>query len=125
MGSRKPEYDMIPLRRIGQPEDVAEAAVFLASDKANDVTNSIFPVDGGRLTPWAAAVRGELIPSEEGSRCVFPFPGTVGSLFATCGVRSLAYGFLSVILGLYLDAHRFKHDVRSAGYSLRPLPAAR
>ena len=25
-------------------------------------------------------------------------------LFATCGVRSFAYGFLSVILGLYLDA---------------------
>jgi NAD(P)-dependent dehydrogenase (short-subunit alcohol dehydrogenase family) len=25
MGNRKPEYDMIPLRRIGQPEDVAEA----------------------------------------------------------------------------------------------------
>jgi MFS family permease len=25
-------------------------------------------------------------------------------LFATCGVRSLAYGFLSVILGLYLDS---------------------
>jgi len=25
-------------------------------------------------------------------------------LFATCGLRSLAYGFLSVILGLYLDA---------------------
>jgi MFS family permease len=25
-------------------------------------------------------------------------------LFATCGVRSIAYGFLSVILGLYLDA---------------------
>ena len=28
MGNRKPEYEMIPLRRIGQPEDVAEAAVF-------------------------------------------------------------------------------------------------
>ncbi len=26
-------------------------------------------------------------------------------LFASCGVRSLAYGFLSVILGLYLDAN--------------------
>lgn len=25
-------------------------------------------------------------------------------LFATCGVRSFAYGFLSVILGLYLDS---------------------
>jgi NAD(P)-dependent dehydrogenase (short-subunit alcohol dehydrogenase family) len=49
MGNRKPEYDMIPLRRIGRPEDVAQAAVFLASDKASYITNSILPVDGGRL----------------------------------------------------------------------------
>jgi NAD(P)-dependent dehydrogenase (short-subunit alcohol dehydrogenase family) len=49
MGNRKPEYDMIPLRRIGQPQDVAEAAVFLASDKAGYITNTILPVDGGRL----------------------------------------------------------------------------
>jgi len=49
MGNRKPEYDMIPLRRIGRPEDVAEAAVFLASEKASYITNSILPVDGGRL----------------------------------------------------------------------------
>jgi NAD(P)-dependent dehydrogenase (short-subunit alcohol dehydrogenase family) len=49
MGNRKPEYDMIPLRRIGQPEDVAEATVFLASDKASYITNTILPVDGGRL----------------------------------------------------------------------------
>ena len=49
MGNRKPEYDIIPLRRIGQPEDVAEAAVFLASDKASYITNTILPVDGGRL----------------------------------------------------------------------------
>jgi NAD(P)-dependent dehydrogenase (short-subunit alcohol dehydrogenase family) len=49
MGNRKPEYDIIPLRRIGRPEDVAEAAVFLASDKASYITNSILPVDGGRL----------------------------------------------------------------------------
>jgi NAD(P)-dependent dehydrogenase (short-subunit alcohol dehydrogenase family) len=49
MGNRKPEYDMIPLRRIGRPEDVAEAAVFLASDNASYITNTILPVDGGRL----------------------------------------------------------------------------
>jgi NAD(P)-dependent dehydrogenase (short-subunit alcohol dehydrogenase family) len=49
MGNRKPEYDMIPLRRIGKPEDVAEAAVFLASDKASYITSAILPVDGGRL----------------------------------------------------------------------------
>ena len=49
MGNRKPEYDIIPVGRIGQPEDVAEAAVFLASDKASYITNTILPVDGGRL----------------------------------------------------------------------------
>jgi glucose 1-dehydrogenase len=55
MGSRKPEYDMIPLRRIGQPEDVTEAAVFLASDKASYITNTILPVDGGRLNAMTGA----------------------------------------------------------------------
>jgi NAD(P)-dependent dehydrogenase (short-subunit alcohol dehydrogenase family) len=49
MGSRKAEYDIIPLRRIGKPEEVAEAAIFLASDKASYITNAIVPVDGGRL----------------------------------------------------------------------------
>jgi 3-oxoacyl-[acyl-carrier protein] reductase len=49
MGNRRPEYDMIPMRRIGRPEEVAEAAVFLASDKASYITNTILPVDGGRL----------------------------------------------------------------------------
>jgi meso-butanediol dehydrogenase / (S,S)-butanediol dehydrogenase / diacetyl reductase len=36
-----------PLRRIGQPEDVAKAAVFLASDDAEYITGTIFPIDGG------------------------------------------------------------------------------
>lgn len=36
-----------PLRRIGQPEDVARAALFLASDDANYITGTVFPVDGG------------------------------------------------------------------------------
>jgi 3-oxoacyl-[acyl-carrier protein] reductase len=58
MGSRKPEYDIIPLRRIGQPEDVAEAAVFLASDKASYITNAILPVDGGRLNAMSSGSRG-------------------------------------------------------------------
>ncbi len=54
MGGRKPEYDIIPLRRIGRPEDVAEAAVFLASDKASYITNTILPVDGGRLNSMSS-----------------------------------------------------------------------
>jgi NAD(P)-dependent dehydrogenase (short-subunit alcohol dehydrogenase family) len=58
MGNRKPEYDTIPLRRIGRPEDVAEAAVFLASEKASYITNSILPVDGGRMNSMSSASRG-------------------------------------------------------------------
>ncbi len=35
------------LGRIGQPEDIAWAAVFLASDEAGWVTGADFPIDGG------------------------------------------------------------------------------
>jgi meso-butanediol dehydrogenase/(S,S)-butanediol dehydrogenase/diacetyl reductase len=38
-----------PLGRLGQPEDVAGLAVYLASDESSWVTGSIFPVDGGYL----------------------------------------------------------------------------
>ena len=41
----------VPIGRIGEPEDVAYAALFLASDEASMVTAAILPVDGGmRLT---------------------------------------------------------------------------
>lgn len=37
----------IPLRRGGKPEDIAEVAVFLASDMAAYVTGQVIQVDGG------------------------------------------------------------------------------
>ena len=37
----------IPLERIGTPEDVANAVVFLSSEKASYITNTTLKVDGG------------------------------------------------------------------------------
>ncbi|MBB4837335.1 2-keto-3-deoxy-L-fuconate dehydrogenase [Sphingomonas kyeonggiensis] len=36
-----------PLGRLGTPEDVAELALFLASDRASWITGAIHPLDGG------------------------------------------------------------------------------
>jgi NAD(P)-dependent dehydrogenase (short-subunit alcohol dehydrogenase family) len=38
----------IPLRRIGQPEDIADAVAFLASDWAAYITGQLILIDGGR-----------------------------------------------------------------------------
>lgn len=37
-----------PMRRIGVPEDIANAVLYLASDEANYVTGTTLPVAGGR-----------------------------------------------------------------------------
>jgi 3-oxoacyl-[acyl-carrier protein] reductase len=37
----------IPLKRIGQPEDIAEAALFLASSSSSYITGQVIAVDGG------------------------------------------------------------------------------
>jgi meso-butanediol dehydrogenase / (S,S)-butanediol dehydrogenase / diacetyl reductase len=37
----------IPLGRLGKPEDVAELAVYLASDESSWVTGAAWPIDGG------------------------------------------------------------------------------
>jgi NAD(P)-dependent dehydrogenase (short-subunit alcohol dehydrogenase family) len=38
----------IPMRRMGQPEEIAALAAFLASDEASFITGSIYTADGGQ-----------------------------------------------------------------------------
>jgi len=46
---------MIPMRRLGQPDDIAKVAVFLASAEAGYITGQVLTVDGG-LSLGAAGV---------------------------------------------------------------------
>ncbi|QYJ16025.1 3-oxoacyl-[acyl-carrier-protein] reductase FabG [Rubrobacter xylanophilus DSM 9941] len=44
-----PMREAHPMGRLGEPEEVASAILFLASDEASFVTGAILPVDGGYL----------------------------------------------------------------------------
>ena len=47
--------DGVPLRRAGSPEEIANAAVWLASDQAGYITGHELVVDGGMTcgAPWS------------------------------------------------------------------------
>lgn len=45
----QPLIQSVPLKRIGQPEDVANAFVFLASDMASYITGVVLAVDGAAM----------------------------------------------------------------------------
>jgi len=49
--SRKKLFGEQPSRRLGQPEDVAEVALLLASDRGGFITGQTLVVDGGLLLP--------------------------------------------------------------------------
>jgi meso-butanediol dehydrogenase / (S,S)-butanediol dehydrogenase / diacetyl reductase len=56
-----------PLRRVGEPEDVASAALFLASDEASWITGTVVGVDGGLLAGNERMARELLADFDEGN----------------------------------------------------------
>lgn len=50
---RRQLTERIPARRVGRPEDIAHAVLFLASDEAAFITGTYLVVDGGQLAGLA------------------------------------------------------------------------
>ncbi len=46
----EPLINSIPLKRIGEPQDIASAIVYLASEKASFITGEIIHIDGGMIS---------------------------------------------------------------------------
>ncbi|UTW12269.1 SDR family NAD(P)-dependent oxidoreductase [Marinobacterium rhizophilum] len=54
--ARSSTEKLIPMGRVGQPQELANAILFLASDQASYITGAALPVDGGRSAVLVTAM---------------------------------------------------------------------
>jgi NAD(P)-dependent dehydrogenase (short-subunit alcohol dehydrogenase family) len=56
-GARRGAAQAMPMRRVGDPDEVAAAVTWLCSDAASFITGAIVPIDGGKLAGMAPFAR--------------------------------------------------------------------
>lgn len=56
-------YERVPLQRIGEPEEIARATLFIASDEASYISGAELAVDGG----WSAGYYQTMLPGAPAS----------------------------------------------------------
>ena len=49
------------MRRLGRPTDIAEAALWFASDASAWVTGTVLPVDGGQVSAFGGRKFAEIV----------------------------------------------------------------
>ena len=61
-------FDEIPLGRLGDPQDQANAVLFVASNAASFISGEDIRVDGGTLATWATKSHPDPIPGGQASK---------------------------------------------------------
>ena len=56
-GAQSAAAQVMPMRRVGQPEEVAATVTRLCSDAASFITGATVPIDGGKLAGMAPFAR--------------------------------------------------------------------
>ena len=102
----------IPLRRVGEPEDVANGFLFLASDLASYVTGEILSVDGKQCK---SIKYGHKITTGDEKRSRFTFVSVFTSRFR----RGLLLQGLRKALLLLILRHSLKYLARAGNFLLQ------
>jgi NAD(P)-dependent dehydrogenase (short-subunit alcohol dehydrogenase family) len=56
-GAQQGAAQAVPMRRVGQPEEVASTVAWLSGDGASFITGAVVPIDGGKLAGMAPFAR--------------------------------------------------------------------
>ena len=95
----------LPLRRLGEPDDIAKAALFLVRTPASWITGDTLVVDGGALAMPSGGVgsteSGQVGPADLAARC----PGQLGDHLDLLGRRPRRH----------LGGHQLSELVRGSG----------